>query len=85
MQVASCSNKEIEGAISKRLFILYEYKDFYNIEEIGNGAYGKVYRANWKNSVIAYKSFNLNNTDNVKGILNEVIYVSSICSNSKSF
>ncbi|PKY60047.1 hypothetical protein RhiirA4_550541, partial [Rhizophagus irregularis] len=42
-------NKWIEEAISKKLIKYYEYKQFYNIQEIGSGGFGKVYRANWKN------------------------------------
>ena len=38
---------------------MVEYKHFKNIQEIGNGGYGKVYRVNWKNSeqYFALKSF----------------------------
>ncbi|GBC05381.1 hypothetical protein RclHR1_00620021 [Rhizophagus clarus] len=64
----------IEEAIDKEYFKLYEYKHFYNIQEIGSGAFGKVYRANWKNSeqCIALKSFfNLNNVT-VKEIVHEI-------------
>ncbi|PKY55458.1 hypothetical protein RhiirA4_474928, partial [Rhizophagus irregularis] len=43
-------NKWIEEAISKKFFKYYEFEQFYNIQEIGSGGFGKVYRANWKNS-----------------------------------
>jgi hypothetical protein len=64
----------IEEAIAKEYFKSYEYKNFSNVREIGSGAFGKVYRANWKNSnqYIALKSFfNLNNVT-VKEIVHEV-------------
>ena len=67
--------KWIEEAIAKEYFKCYEYKHFSNIQEVGSGAFGKVYRANWKNSeqYVALKSFfNLNNIT-VKEIVHEVI------------
>ena len=36
----------IEDAISKKLIKYYEYEHFHNIEEIGSGGFGKIYRAN---------------------------------------
>ncbi|GES99846.1 kinase-like domain-containing protein [Rhizophagus clarus] len=49
----------IEEAISKGYYKFYEYKNFNNIQKIGTGGFGKVYRANWKNSeqYLALKSF----------------------------
>ncbi|RGB36750.1 kinase-like domain-containing protein [Rhizophagus diaphanus] len=64
----------IEEAIVKEYFKCYEYRHFSNIQEIGSGAFGKVYRANWKKSeqCIALKSFfNLNNVT-VKEIVHEL-------------
>ncbi|EXX65229.1 Cdc15p [Rhizophagus irregularis DAOM 197198w] len=64
----------IEEAIVKEYFKCYEYRHFSNIQEIGSGAFGKVYRANWKKSeqCIALKSFfNLNNFT-VKEIVHEL-------------
>ena len=40
----------IEKSISKKYIKYYDYKHFNNIQEIGIGSSGKVYRANWKNS-----------------------------------
>ena len=63
----------IEEAIDK----YYEYENFKNIQEIGSGAFGKVFRVNWKNfeNYLALKSFfNLNNVT-VKEIVNEVILI----------
>ena len=49
----------IEEGISKKYIKYYDYKHFNNIQEIGIGGFGKVYRANWKNSeqYLALKSF----------------------------
>ena len=61
-----------EEAISKGNIKYYEYEHFCNIKKIGSGNFGKVYRANWKNSheYLALKSFyNLNHT-----IVKEIIY-----------
>ncbi|CAB4395995.1 unnamed protein product [Rhizophagus irregularis] len=54
----------IEEAIDKEHLNYYEYNQFTDIQEIGAGGFGKVYRANWKNTKkqLALKSFfNLNN------------------------
>jgi serine/threonine protein kinase len=67
----------IEESITKKHIKYYEYEQFHNIKEIGSGGFGKVYRANWKNSpkYFALKSFfNLNNAT-VKEIVNEVISI----------
>ena len=78
MQATDNSNEWINWineVISKKLIKYYEYDHFNNVEEIGSGSFGKVYRANWKNSVqyLALKSFfNLDNAT-VKEIVNEVI------------
>ncbi|EXX54164.1 uncharacterized protein OCT59_024256 [Rhizophagus irregularis] len=49
----------IEESVDKEYFKSYEYKEFDNIQHIGTGGYGKVFRANWKNSEkqFALKSF----------------------------
>src|ERR1043165_7976694 len=65
----------IEEAISKKHIKYYEYHHFSDIQEIGSGNFGKVYRANWKNShrYFALKSiFNLNHIT-FEEIVNEVI------------
>ncbi|CAB4437561.1 unnamed protein product [Rhizophagus irregularis] len=53
----------IEEAVDKEHLNHYEYNQFTNIQEIGSGGFGKVYRANWKNTkkTISVKNFfNLN-------------------------
>ncbi|GES97356.1 kinase-like domain-containing protein [Rhizophagus clarus] len=63
----------IEEAITKNYFKHYDYKHFSNIQEIGSGIFGKVYRTNWKNSHrhLALKSFFNFNNATVKEIVNE--------------
>ncbi|CAB5358212.1 unnamed protein product [Rhizophagus irregularis] len=54
----------IEEAIVKEHLKLYEYNQFSNIQEIGSGVFGKVYRANWKilkKQFVLKSFFNLNN------------------------
>ena len=62
----------IEEAVTKKYFKHYEYKDFSNIQEIGSGGFGKVFRANWKRTeqYLALKTFY---NAIVKEIVREVI------------
>jgi serine/threonine protein kinase len=64
----------IEESISKEYYRLYEHNHFSNIQIIGTGGFGKVYRASWKNSQhFALKSFfNINNVT-AKEIVHEVL------------
>lgn len=50
----------IEDAISKKYIKHYEYKNFFNLKEIGFGGFAKVLRASWKNSrnILVIKSIN---------------------------
>src|SRR5436853_2530574 len=78
MQTTDNSNEcinWINESISKKLIKYYEYDHFYNVEEIGSGSFGKVYRANWKNSnkYLALKSFTSLNNTTAKEIVHEVI------------
>ena len=68
-------NEWIEEAISKRHMKYYDYKHFHNIQQIGNGAFGKIYRANWRNSEDYFALKSLLNPDSasVKEIVREVI------------
>ncbi len=65
----------IEEAITKNYIKYYEHDHFSNIQEIGSGGFGKVFRANWKNSKqhLALKSFFNFNEATVKEIVCEVI------------
>jgi len=66
----------LENSIADEYFTYYEYSDFKNLQPIGNGSFGKVTRANWKNAdrFFALKSFNNNNFNNNKKVtLNEVV------------
>jgi hypothetical protein len=67
--------KWIEEAISKKHIKYYEYEYFSDIQEIGAGAFGKVYRAKWKSShsYLALKSFFDLNDFTIKEIVREVI------------
>ena len=78
MQATNSSNEWvnwIEEAIYKEHIKYYEYEYFHNIEEIGSGGFGKVYRANWKNShtYLALKYFFDLNDNKVKEIVQEVV------------
>ena len=66
----------IEEAISKKYIKNYDYKHFSNIREIGIGGFGKVYRANWKESeqCLALKSF-LNDEITVNELVHEVNFL----------
>jgi len=65
----------IEEANSKKHIKYYDYEHFSNIQEIGTGCFGKVYRANWKNSnqYFALKSLLNINDVIIKEIIHEVI------------
>ncbi len=73
-------NSWIEEAISKKLIKHYEFEQFYNFQEIGSGGFGKVSRANWKNShkYYALKSFLNFNDATIKEIVHEVIIMTCI-------
>ncbi|RGB34716.1 kinase-like domain-containing protein [Rhizophagus diaphanus] len=64
----------IEEAIDKEHINYYEYKEFSNFQEIGEGSFGKVYRTNWKNlkKYFALKSFFSLNNVTVKEIVHEL-------------
>ena len=64
----------IEEAIGKGYFRYYEQEYFNEIQKIGTGGFGKVYRANWKNSrqYLALKSFFNLDDITAKEIVHEV-------------
>ena len=75
MQTANKWIDWIDDAISKKHIKYFEYEHFYNIQKISQGAFGKVYRANWRNwdQYLVLKSlFGLDNNV-VKEIVHEVI------------
>src|SRR4051794_40608222 len=71
----------IEEAISKKHIKYYDYNHFHNVQKIGNGGFGKIYRANWKSSEEFYALKSLLNLDNdaIKEIVHEVITNIILC------
>jgi hypothetical protein len=65
----------IEEYVFKKNIKCYEYEHFSNVQEIGTGSFGKVYRANWKSSLLALKSFHDFNDATVKELVREVINI----------
>ena len=70
------SNNEIdwlEQSVVNEHIIDYKYSDFKNIQHIGNGSFGSVFRANWKHTdtIFALKSFN-SQKSTLKEIIKEV-------------
>ena len=63
----------LENFITKERITCYEYSDFKNIQQIGNGSFGSVVRVNWKtiDHFFALKSFN-NDDMTLKEVANEV-------------
>ena len=83
MQTPDNSNEWVnwlEVAIAEDYFKHYEYKYFYNVQKIGSGGFGVVYRANWKNSdqYLALKSFSKLDNITVEEIVKEVIRISNV-------
>lgn len=63
----------IEEAIVKEYFRYYEYKNFSNIKSIGQGGFGKIFRANWNNQCLVLKSFIDLSEATIKEVVHEVI------------
>ena len=63
----------LEESISNKHIPYYEYSDFENIQPIGEGAFGSVVRANWKDTdtIFALKRFT-NQESTLKEVVNEV-------------
>ena len=64
----------LEKSIEDEYLNHYEYSEFENLESIGSGSYGNVFRANLKDtdSLFALKTFN-NDKITLKEVVNEVI------------
>ncbi|UZO03641.1 uncharacterized protein OCT59_024045 [Rhizophagus irregularis] len=64
----------VEEAISKNHIKFYEYKHFSNIREIGNGNFGRVYRAKWKDldQYLALKYFFSFDKATIKELVHEL-------------
>jgi len=70
----------IEDGISKDYINYHDYDEFQNIQQIGFGAFSKVYRATWEssNTVVAIKSF-----ENSKFVMKEIVNeVHKLCSHN---
>jgi hypothetical protein len=63
----------LEKSISDKYIKYYEYSDFKIIDRIGNGSFGSVFCANWKetDNILALKSFN-NQASTLKEVVDEV-------------
>ena len=64
----------LENSITNGYLNYYEYSEFKNIQPLGNGSYGSVVRANWKNTdtILAVKCFNSQALTFYKEVINEV-------------
>ena len=76
MTLSSDTDKWVQwivDGIAKDYIDHHDYNEFQNIQHIGSGGFGKVYRATWTSSdtVVALKSFEINDYI-MKEIVNEV-------------
>ena len=82
MHDINSSNKSInwidrmKESISKRHIKYYEYQFFSELEKIGRGSFGVVYRAKWRESeqYLALKSFPNLDDAAIKELAHEVIH-----------
>jgi len=67
----------IEEAVSKKHIKYYDYNHFSNIQEIGCGSSGRVYRVCWRkpHKYFALKSFYKLNQVTAKEVINEVFII----------
>ncbi len=67
----------IENSITEGLIKFYDSNQFGEVEEIGPGTLGKLYRTTWKNSseILALKSFYNFDETIAREIVNEVIII----------
>ncbi|RGB43058.1 kinase-like domain-containing protein, partial [Rhizophagus diaphanus] len=65
--------KWIENGIAEEYINYHNYNEFKNVQRIGFGAFGNVYRATWESSdtVVALKSFEIDNCI-MKEVVNEI-------------
>ncbi|CAB4399422.1 unnamed protein product [Rhizophagus irregularis] len=77
MERLNCQNESewinwLDEAINKEHIKYYKYDQFNNVKIIGSGGFGKVFRANWRNTgnILALKEFKYNTA--VKEIINEI-------------
>jgi hypothetical protein len=70
----------LEEAISKDYIKYYEYESFKNVQIVGQGHFGKVFRANYKDTgqYFALKSFSNLNAATIKEIVHEVSEIKTI-------
>jgi hypothetical protein len=63
----------LEKSIDDEYLTYYKYSEFKNIQPLAKGAFGYVYRTNWKNTgdILVLKSFN-NEKSTIKEVVNEV-------------
>ena len=63
----------LEKAVTNEYLDFFEYSEFRNIQSIGSGSFGSIFRANWKNTdtIFALKFFN-NQKTTLKEVVNEV-------------
>ena len=69
----------LEELITNEYLNYYEYSDFKNMEPIGKGTFGKVSRANWRNThtIFILKSFD-DYKSTLKQVVNEVLKIQDI-------
>jgi len=61
----------LEKLIKEDFINCYEYSDFKNVRRIGKGAFGRVYRADYHDTIFALKTF-ADYKSTIKEVVNEV-------------
>ncbi|CAB4427236.1 unnamed protein product [Rhizophagus irregularis] len=64
----------LEKSIADEYLNYYEYSEFKSLKPIGNGSFGSIVRANWKNTgnFFAIKAFKNNCNTTLKELVNEI-------------
>ena len=66
--------RRLDEAIRNEHINLYKHNNFKNIQKIGSGGFGKIYKAIFNDDVtFALKSYK-SGTENIKEVVNEVNY-----------